>query len=86
MRILPQFKEQIQWFETSPDAGLPECICSLCGKVIGTPWWEQDEEESDEIPIRLFDTDRNLEARFHLDCFAKVTGTRIGGIRNDREK
>ena len=28
--------EDLAWFEMSPDAGDPDCICSYCGFVI--PW------------------------------------------------
>lgn len=74
-KCLAEYQDKIRWFGDSPDAGLPECVCSLCGKVIGTPWGESE----DEFPIRAFDTERNLEARFHIACFSKVTGLNIGG-------
>lgn len=78
-KCLPEYQDKIRWFEDSPDAGLPECICSLCGEVIGTPWWENSgAEDKGDFPIRAFDTERNLEARFHIDCFSKVTGLGIG--------
>lgn len=58
--------EELAWFETSPNAGDPECICSYCGFVI---------METD-IPIRLYHTckrpDCDLEkkeARLHQACF-----------------
>jgi hypothetical protein len=51
----------ITWFSNSPDAG-PDCLCSLCNEPIpeGT------------IPLRIFDTDNNTEARFHNKCLAEV--------------
>jgi len=49
----------IKWFFDSPDAGFPECICSSCGQLI----------KEDEVPIRLFDTENNMEARFHVICY-----------------
>lgn len=58
--------DDLAWFETSPDAGDPDCICSYCGFMIPI----------DEIPIRLNHTcDRpecdceNKEARLHQACF-----------------
>ena len=50
--------DQLTWWKDSPDAG-PDCYCSLCGKPI---------DELD-IPIRQFDTQRNQEQRFHMECF-----------------
>ena len=49
----------ITWFMDSPDAGDPNCTCSLCDELIN------------DHAIRLFD-DRNREARFHLRCFEKL--------------
>lgn len=51
--------KQITWFSDSPDCGHPSCICSWCGTGIG---------EHDAPAIRLFDSDTNREARFHLFC------------------
>jgi hypothetical protein len=58
--------EELAWFETSPKAGDPECICSYCGFVI---------PETD-IPIRLYHTCKRpdcdfekKEARLHQACF-----------------
>jgi hypothetical protein len=51
----------ITWFSDSPDCGDPACICSLCSTLI----------TEDHAPaIRLFDTDTNREARFHMRCAA----------------
>ena len=58
--------EDLGWFETSPDAGDPDCICSYCSFVI---------PETD-IPIRLYHNCKhpdcelkNKEARLHPACF-----------------
>lgn len=59
---------EITWFATSPDAGDPECICSLCGEPIG----------EEEAPVRIFNTGDDIEARearFHIACFSKITFT-----------
>lgn len=56
----------ITWFQDSPDAGLPECVCSLCGQMI----------RLEDIPIRAFNPQTNLEARFHFDCF-KSSGIQL---------
>lgn len=39
---------EITWFDNSPDAGDPDCLCSWCNKVIG----------EDELPIRFFNEGR----------------------------
>lgn len=49
----------IKWFRDSPDAGDPNCICSLCGEVI------------DGVAVRFSD-DLGREARFHLLCVSKL--------------
>ena len=58
--------DDLAWFETSPDAGDPDCICSYCGFVI----------TKDEVPIRLshdcHQEDcalKKREARLHQACF-----------------
>ena len=58
--------DQLAWFETSPNAGDPDCICSYCSFVI----------LEGEIPIRLFHQCKrseceleNKEARLHQACF-----------------
>ena len=58
----------LAWFETSPPAGDPDCICSYCGFVI----------LETQIPMRLYHTgkhpgcdmeaDCRLEARLHPAC------------------
>lgn len=52
----------MNWFSDSPDAGLPGCICSWCGAMI----------TENVVPVRVFDVERNLEARFHPRCYAEV--------------
>jgi predicted amidophosphoribosyltransferase len=47
------------WFDTSPDPG-PDCICSVCEAPI---------DQSEIVPIRIFDDETNLEARFHYRCW-----------------
>lgn len=47
----------VAWFAESPDAG-PECLCSWCGQPI---------LEDQGIPIRMFDKEAGLEARFHTE-------------------
>ena len=68
--ILPEYAAKITWFKDSPDAGEPACICSFCGKLLG----------EEEVPTRLFNTDNNTEARFHVICFGTVTGHKIRRI------
>lgn len=50
-------------FTDSPDVGLPECICSRCGKPIG----------EDEVPIRVWPADQSYEYRFHPACLGFQT-------------
>lgn len=54
------------WFSDSPDAGDPDCLCSLCGEPIA----------EGETPIRRYDHksgEEVREARFHVvPCFQKV--------------
>jgi len=56
----------LAWFEDSPDAGHPDCICSYCGFLI----------DEDDFPFRLFrkseptnPNSKTLEARLHRHCF-----------------
>ena len=51
----------LRWFDDSPEAGDPACICSHCDKII-----------ADEVPIRLWNA-HNQEARLHQRCFAART-------------
>lgn len=48
----------LAWFETSPNAGDPDCICSYCGFVI----------PEDDVPTRLFSQSGKLEVRLHSEC------------------
>ena len=50
--------DELAWFDDSPDAGDPACICSYCGNVI----------EEYEIPLRLFRRRENTEARLCETC------------------
>jgi hypothetical protein len=45
-------------FDTSPDAGDPECLCSRCGKPI----------EERALPIRAWPPNAEYEYRFHPKC------------------
>lgn len=52
------------WFKDSPDAGHPDCICSICRRQIPNAencfrMWEEEEGDT-------------LEARFHEHCFEEV--------------
>lgn len=60
----------LAWFNDSPDAGDPRCICSYCSERI-----EQQAEGEDDFlndyegePIRMWDG-ANGEMRFHQRCF-----------------
>jgi len=75
LKLLPEYQDKIKWFELSPDAGDPSCICSLCEQLI----------DENGVPIRAFDADRNLEARFHIKCFGTVTGTKFYTLDEDEE-
>jgi hypothetical protein len=49
-------------FNTSPDAGHPDCICSRCGLKIGHR----------ELPLRIFTgKKRNTEFRYCRECASK---------------
>jgi hypothetical protein len=52
----------LRWFDTSPNAGDPDCTCSHCDQVI-----------ADEAPLRLWNA-AGQEARLHQRCFALRTG------------
>ena len=66
--------QRLKWFADSPDAG-PECICSLCGKPIEEP----------EIPLRLFDSEKNVEARLHTACWNEVSPDKIHPVDRGEE-
>ena len=48
---------ELRFFDDSPDAGDPLCICSYCECLI----------QEGTVPIRLFEGKR--EQRLHVDCF-----------------
>lgn len=52
----------LRWFDDSPSAGDPTCICSHCDQVI-----------AGEVPLRLWNA-HGQEARLHQRCFAVRTG------------
>lgn len=52
----------VTWFADSPDAGDPKCLCSFCYDLI---------TEEQAPAIRVFDTEKNLEARFHQECYLR---------------
>ena len=64
LKIKDEYAQRIGWYHNSPDSGDPDCICSLCRKVI----------PEDECPIRLWNHnhDPTLEARLHEDCFKQI--------------
>lgn len=72
-QFLPKYVDKIKWFDTSPDAGDPSCLCSYCEELI----------DKDEVPIRAVDTEKNLEARFHIKCLGIVTGEEIYALGDD---
>lgn len=51
------FTTDTEFFD-SPDTGWPECKCSDCGKMI----------KEGEMPLRIFDSNRNSEYRFCEKC------------------
>jgi hypothetical protein len=58
---MDQETERIKWFDSSPDQGDPDCLCSWCGLVIS----------ADELPpFRMFRRDQ--EARFHNQCLMEA--------------
>ena len=62
MKIKEEYLNKLKWFKDSPDAGSPECICSLCKTVISAK----------ALPVRLWDVKEKEEIRFHEGCFQKV--------------
>lgn len=51
--------DELAWFDTSPDQGHPDCICSYCGFVI----------QEDDDSCRFFRQSDNTEVRLHVECF-----------------
>ena len=62
--FIPENFHLLNWFEDSPDAGDPACICSLstCGKVIA----------DGEMPLRIFREQNGTEVRLHIQCAEQV--------------
>lgn len=50
--------DELPFFEGSPDAGDPACICSYCGRQI----------TAGQVPLRIHSKDGKLEARLCQDC------------------
>lgn len=54
---------KLKWFDDSPFAGDPDCICSYCGEVIS----------EGECPIRIWNGKKPIkEIRLHWGCFLQV--------------
>jgi len=51
---------ELAYFNNSPDAGTPDCVCSYCGFVIG----------ENEVPLRILSESGNTEARLCENCQA----------------
>ena len=54
---------ELAWFETFPDAGDPDCICSYCGFVF----------LKDDALIRFFGESGKFEIRLHAECYRILT-------------
>ena len=68
---------ELAWFEDSPDAGDPECICSYCGFVI----------PEDYAPVRFFGEGGKYEIRLHPACLELLTkGNQNGEDQNQQIK
>lgn len=60
MRMIIISEKKLTWFDDSPDSGHPDCLCSLCGKVI------------EDFAIRMWnEKDKSKEIRLHVSCFNK---------------
>jgi hypothetical protein len=69
----PEMLQEMTWFDTSPNYGWPECICSICGDPIPHPEDLPEAEAEKFIPLRLYrepnrDHPHGQEARFCMDC------------------
>lgn len=70
----PEMIQAMKFFDTSPDYGHPECICSICGDHIPDPEDEMDSATANRfIPLRLYREPSQAhphgqEARFCIDC------------------
>lgn len=64
LTLEPGVLNNLQRFFDSPDAGDPNCLCSLCKKII----------TDDEIPIRFWPMPKGpmWEIRLHHSCFEKI--------------
>lgn len=62
----------IGWFYDSPDAGDPACVCSFCGLVITV---------EDAPPVRMWDPDERMEARFHMGCWTAISPDTIKPVK-----
>lgn len=51
--------DELAWFDDSPDAGSPDCVCSYCGFVIS---------EDVDVAYRFFRPSDNTELRLHMEC------------------
>jgi len=58
--ITHQKLDELGWFDDSPDAGDPACICSYCGRVI----------DEDQVPLRIWSQAGKKEARLCEGCTA----------------
>lgn len=55
-------RNELTWFEDSPDAGDPDCICSYCGSVI----------KAEELCYRCYNTKEGTEARLCDNCLRQL--------------
>jgi hypothetical protein len=88
LTIQPWALEQLTWFQWSHPEGHPQCLCSLCGLVIGVAdddprKYDHDPDTCDsvsgnceicEVAVRLFKGEGNdcREQRYHWKCFERV--------------
>jgi hypothetical protein len=68
-------EDELAWFDDSPPAGDPACICSYCGFVI----------TEDEIPWRFYRPIDKTEARLCENCF-RLLDKQVGGFRDKQER
>ena len=50
---------ELPFYEGSPDAGDPACICSYCGRQI----------TAGQVPLHIHSKDHKTEARLCDDCY-----------------
>ena len=67
---IAEIEHFITWFDSSPDVDQPDCICSLdeCAALIV------------DTAIRIWNK-KGQEARFHINCYAKLPSKPGGGGR-----